>query len=719
MRKDKPNITFDELFDKVSTYIKNPKDRKLITKAYLFAYEKHFGQKRHTGEDYIVHPLNVAYILAELNADYQTICAALLHDTIEDCEVSKEEVANTFSLEIATLVDGVTKINKLNFSGDNEAMLANHRKILVGLTEDVRILFIKLADRLHNMRTLWILSEKSQKANAKETLEILVPIAHRLGMNKIKSELEDLSLRYSKPDVYFSIVEKLNQSKLERNANVDLMMNSLIEILNNHNIKHKIKGRAKSIYSIYKKLDTGRRFSDIYDLLALRIFVDTEQDCYQTLGIIHSKYRPIPKRFKDYIAMPKENGYQSLHTTVFGENGQLYEIQIRTYAMDQVAEHGVASHWSYKEKGKSIMQSAMEDKLQFFRNIMELSKEEESDELFVNSVKEDVLKNIIYVFTPKGDVVELPLGSTPIDFAYRVHSKVGDSMVGAIVNGNIVSLDYELQDNDIVKINTNKSSVPSREWINMAYTSQAKNKIKAYFNKIDKEENLKKGEEVLLKELRRKKISTSEFFKDENIDKVLEEFHVGDLTELYIGIGSGKFSGISVINVILTEEKSKEEIILSKVNNNVEIKINAKNDIIVEGIDDIKVNVASCCKPIPGDSIVGYITKGNGISVHRCTCPNMTDISERIIDVYWNDSINKKYSTNLLITALDNKNVLIDIISKTSSSDIIIQSINTINSSDNFMFDIVVLTPNLEKLNKFINDLEMLEKIIRVERIIK
>jgi len=719
MRKDKPNLTFDELFEKVSTYIKDSKDRKLITKAYLFAFEKHFGQKRHTGEDYIVHPLNVAYILAELNADYQTICAALLHDTIEDCEVTKEELANLFSLEIATLVDGVTKINKLNFSGDNEAILANHRKIIVGLTEDVRILFIKLADRLHNMRTLWILSEKSQKANSKETLEILVPIAHRLGMNKIKSELEDLSLRYSKPDVYFSIVEKLNQSKLERNANVDLMMNSLIEILNDHNIKHKIKGRAKSIYSIYKKLDTGRRFSDIYDLLALRIFVDTEQDCYQTLGIIHSKYRPIPKRFKDYIAMPKENGYQSLHTTVFGENGQLYEIQIRTYEMDQVAEHGVASHWSYKEKGKSIMQSAMEDKLQFFRNIMELSTEVESDELFVNSVKEDILKSIIYVFTPKGDVVELPLGSTPIDFAYRVHSKVGDSMVGAIVNGNIVSLDYELQNNDIVKINTNKSSTPSREWINMAYTAQAKNKIKGYFNRIDKEENLKKGEELLLKELRRKKISSIDFYKDENIEKILEEFHVGDLTELYIGIGNGKFSTLSILNVMLTEEKTKEEILLSKVNSNIEIKTHIKNDIIVEGIDDIKVNTASCCKPIPGDRIVGYITKGNGISVHRSVCPNISEIEERLIDVKWNENLNKKYSTNILVCASNNKNVLIDIISKTSSSDIVVQSINTINSSEDYMFDISVLVPDKEKLIKFINDLEMLENIIRVERLIK
>ena len=719
MRKDKPNITFDELFEKVSLYITKEEEKKMITKAYLFAFEKHFGQKRHTGEDYIVHPLNVAYILTDLNADYQTLCAALLHDTIEDCDVTMEEISNEFSPEIAVLVNGVTKINKLNFSGDNEAILANHRKILVGLTEDVRILFIKLADRLHNMRTLWILSEKSQKSNSKETLEILVPIAHRLGMNKIKSELEDLSLRYSKPDVYFSIVEKLNQSKLERNANVDLMMNSLVEILNDHGINHKIKGRAKSIYSIYKKLDTGRRFSDIYDLLALRIFVDTDQDCYQTLGIIHSKYRPIPKRFKDYIAMPKENGYQSLHTTVFGENGQLYEIQIRTYEMDQVAEHGVASHWSYKEKGKSIMQSAMEDKLQFFRSIMELSEEEESDELFVNSVKEDVLKNIIYVFTPKGDVIELPFGATPIDFAYRVHSKVGDSMVGAIVNGNIVPLDYQLQDNDIVKINTNKSSTPSREWMNMAYTQQAKNKIKAFFNKIDKEENLKKGEEALNKELRKKKISNSEFFKEENLEKILEEFHVGDLTELYIAIGSNKFSSTTVVNSINNVEKTKEEIILSRVNNNIEHKTIIKNDIIVKGIDDIKVHVASCCKAIPGDPIVGYITKGNGISIHRCNCPNVNEIDERLIDVSWNPLIGKKYSTNILVQALNNKNVLLDIIAKTSTSDIIVQSINTINNNDGFLYDIVVLVSNLEKLKKFMNDLEMMENIVHVERIIK
>lgn len=720
MRKDKPNISFEELYDKISTYIFNEEDKNIIKHAYGYALEKHTFQKRHTGEDYITHPLNVAYILSDINADYQTISAALLHDTIEECEVTKKELEDEFGFEIANLVDGVTKINRLNFNNaDNEAMLANQRKIIVGITEDVRVITIKLADRLHNMRTLWALSEKKQKENAIETLEILVPIAHRLGMNKIKSELEDLSLRYSKPDVYFSIVEKLNQTKVERNNNVELMKEALVKLLNSHGIEHKIKGRAKSIYSIYKKLDTGRRFSDIYDLNALRIFVDKEQDCYQTIGIIHSKYRPIPKRFKDYIAMPKENGYQSLHTTVFGENGQLYEIQIRTYEMDDLAEHGVASHWAYKEKGKAILQSAMEEKLQFFRSIMELSKEEANDEIFVNSVKEDMLKKIIYVFTPKGDVVELPLGSTPLDFAYKVHTKIGESTVGAIVNGNIEPLDYKLQDNDIIKINTSKTATPSREWINMVYTTQAKNKIKAHFNKIDKEENLKKGEELLNKELRRKKISTNEFFKDENISKIFDELNIGDITELYIGIGSNKFSSLSVINILQTEELTKEEIILSKVNSNSNIDVNIKNDIIVEGIDQVKVNIAACCKPVKDDNIVGYITKGNGISVHRCNCPNISDIDERLISVRWNDNIDKKYSTNILISATNNKNVLMDIIAKTSTQDITVQSINTINTTDNYMFDISILVQNKEKLEKFMRDLEMLDSIIKVERIIK
>ena len=514
MTKKNLNLTFDQLLNKIEIYDKEKEEIELIKKAYEYAAEKHFGTKRLTGEDYILHPLNVAYILVETyKVDCTTICAALLHDVLEDCDVTKEEMEQEFGKEITELVDGVTKINRLNFQGDNEATIANHRKILVGLSEDVRVIIIKLADRLHNMRTLWIMPEKKQKQTAKETLDILTPIASRLGMNQMKSELEDLSLRYYKPEAYFSIVEKLNQTKKERDNNVVEMMESVSTLLNEHDIKHEIKGRAKSIHSIYKKLDKGRRFSDIYDLLAMRVFVETEAECYQALGIIHSKYRPIPKRFKDYIAMPKTNMYQSLHTTVFGIDGHLYEIQIRTHEMDKIAEYGIASHWSYKEKGsvKASMQNAMEQKLQFFRAIIELKNEEESDEGFVQSVQDDILHDTIYVFTPKGDVVELPKDSTPIDFAYKVHSKVGDKMVGAIVNNSIVPLDYKLQNNDIIKINTNQNSFgPSREWINIVKTTSARNKIKGFFNKIDKEGYQKKGEELLNKEIRKRKLSINE-----------------------------------------------------------------------------------------------------------------------------------------------------------------------------------------------------------------
>ena len=485
MTKKNFSLTIDDIIGAVSDYITDSKEIEKIKDAYNYAALKHFGQKRLTGEEYIEHPLNVAYILTDINADYQTICAALLHDVIEDCNVSEEEFKEHFGEEIFTLVDGVTKINKLNFSGDTEVMIANHRKILVGLSKDVRVIIIKLADRLHNMRTLWVHSEAKQKEKAKETLDILTPIAHRLGMFKIKSELEDLSLRYYKPDVYFSIVEKLNQTKVERDSIVEAMVKKVSELLDSQNIKYEIKGRSKSIYSIYKKLDKGKKFSDIYDLLALRVLVDNVSECYQALGLIHSIYHPLPKRFKDYIAMPKTNMYQSLHTTVIGLDGYFFEIQIRTHEMDRIAEKGIAAHWSYKEKGSNVsasMQNTMEQKLQFFRSIIELRDEEESDKQFVDSVKEEVFNHTIYVFTPGGDVIELPNGSTPIDFAYRIHSDVGDKMVGALVNGNIVPIDYKLQSNDVVKINTNKNSPgPSREWLNIVYTTQARNKIRAFF----------------------------------------------------------------------------------------------------------------------------------------------------------------------------------------------------------------------------------------------
>lgn len=721
MTKKNIGLTYEILYKKIKSYISDKKELELIDKAYNYASEKHFGAKRLTGEDYIIHPLNVAYILTEINADCATICAGLLHDVLEDCDVTKEELATQFSEEIANLVDGVTKINKLNFESSNSAMIANHRKILVGLCEDVRVIIIKLADRLHNMRTLWVHSEKKQKEIARETLEILTPIAHRLGMNQIKSELEDLSLRYLKPDVYFSIVEQLNQTKSERDSVVMEMLNKVSELLNEHNINHSIKGRAKSIYSIYKKLDKGRKFSDIYDLLALRVLVETEQECYQALGIIHSKYKPIPKRFKDFIAMPKTNMYQSLHTTVIGIDGYLFEIQIRTYKMDEVAEYGIASHWSYKEGGRTSMQDTMEQKLQFFRSIIELNNDEANDEEFVKSVTEDVFKDTIYVFTPKGDVIELPNGATPIDFAYKVHSEVGEKMVGALVNNSIVPFDYKLKDNDIVKIITNKNSPgPSREWINMAHTTQAKNKIKAFYNKLDKEEFFKRGEELLIKQLRKSKISLQEFLESDNLTKILEEFKCGDLKELYINIGSGKYNVGNIINLMYNNTTTKEEILLRKAQVSKEIKIPViKRDIIVEGIDDIKVNIASCCKPVPGDRIVGYITKGRGITVHRMVCPNVSDLEERIISVHWNEKTSKKYPTSILVTATDTKNILLDIISKTANTDISIESINTLHTSTNNMYELTVLVDNKEKLTKFMNDLSSIKKILDVKRMIK
>lgn len=718
MAENKIN-SFDELYKSLKKYILKEEEIGLIQKAYLYAEEKHEGQKRLSGEDYIIHPLNVAYILSDIKADVSTICAALLHDTIEDCEVTSEELNELFGEEITRLVESITKINKLNFGCDNEAQVANQRKILVGLTEDVRVIILKLADRLHNMRTLWALSEKRQRENAKETLDIFTPIAHRLGINSIKGELENLSLRYSKPEVYFQIVEKLNKTKSERDEYVFKMKETVSGLLNENNIKNQIKGRSKSIYSIYKKLDTGRSFNDIYDFLALRVFVETEAECYQALGIIHSKFKPIPKRFKDYIAMPKTNMYQSLHTTVFGVDGQLFEIQIRTPEMDKVAENGIASHWSYKEHGKSDMQSEMEQKLQFFRVIMELKNEGIDDQEFVDSVKEDVLKDTIYVFTPQGDVLELPQGSTPIDFAYRVHSKVGDTMVGAIVNNSIVSLDYELKDNDIIKINTNKnSSGPSREWISIAKTAQAKNKIRSFFNKTVKEDYYNKGEELLLKELRKKKIPNS-FLCQENLNKIFDELKCVDLNELYIHIGKGKYNPSQVINVIFKENVTKEDKILKRTQNKEVVLPNAKGDIIVKGIDNMKVNVASCCKPIPGDNIVGYITKGNGITIHSMNCPNIDNLDERFIEVSWNEEISKKYPTSLLIRAIDSKNILMDIISKTSNSDITIESINTIKSSDDFMYEVTVVVENKSKLTKYINDLNSLDNVIHVERLIK
>ena len=712
MNKDNPNITIEDIINDVKRYLTDEEITKL-KEAYKYASIVHKNQKRLSGDDYIKHPLNVVHILSKLNADSDTLIAGMLHDTISVGGIKASDIESRFGVDVASLVKGVTKINRLHYNGSNETTISNHRKILVGLTEDVRVIFIKLADRLHNMRTMYMLSDEKKKLNASETLEILTPIAHRLGINQIKSELEDLSLRYLKPDVYFSIVERLNKSKNERNKFVDEMMDNVSKLLNEHGIKHEIKGRAKSIYSIYKKLDKGKRFSDIYDLLALRVFVKDVSDCYQAMGLIHSKYRPVPKRFKDYIAMPKSNMYQSLHTTVFGPEGNFFEIQIRTYEMDEIAERGIASHWSYKEQGKNLMKG-MEEKLQFFRSIMEIKESAEDID-----TKMEELKDTVYVYTPKGDVIELPYGSTPIDFAYRVHSKVGDSMVGAIVNENIVPLDYVLQDNDVIKINTsNNSNGPSKSWLDIVYTSQAKNKIRSFFNKIDKKEYLKKGEEVLAKELRKKKIPTSDLLTGDNLKKVLDDLHLANINDLYINVGSGKISASQVINTTNDNDKNKEETLLNKVMNT-NLEKESKGDIIVDGIDDIKINVAKCCRPVPGDDIVGYIQTGIGINIHKSTCPNVSSVSERLINVRWNDDIEKRYATNIIVYTNTNKDLVLTIASITQSNNLSIKSMNTIKSDGKYTFEIKVAVNNLEKLKKYMNDIEALDEVIGVERVIR
>ena len=707
------NITIEEIIDKVRNYIEDEEQIKTIEKAYQFAFSKHNGQFRKSGEAYIYHPMNVALILTTIYADYETISAGLLHDVLEDCDCTPEEMENEFGPTITKLVKGVTKLSNINFSTENDYLIDYYKKIIVGMSEDVRVIIIKLADRLHNMRTLWAIPEDRQKIKAHESLEIFAPIAHHLGIHKIKSELEDLSLRYLKPDVFYDIAEKLNKTKIERDRIVYDMQTEISDLLNEHHIPHEIKGRAKCIYSIYNKLDKGKKFSDIYDLLALRILVTTEQECYLALGLIHSKFRPLPKRFKDYIAMPKPNMYQSLHTTIFGIEGYLFEIQIRTHEMDEVAENGIAAHWSYKEnKGSNSnanLTSTTEQKLQFFKSIIDLSHDKMSSEDFVNSVKDEVLNNNIYCFTPKGDVIELPKGATPLDFAYRIHTKVGETTVGAIVNNNIVPLDYELQDNDIVKINTSKSATPSKEWVNMVKCSTTKNKIRAFFTKNEKDIYIERGKYALEKELRKRKIVFSDFLQDKNIEKICDTIKVDDLEDIYLNIGNGKQTVNGVINLIYKPEEDKTPKIVKA-----PIKSNDA-DIIVSGIDKVKVNLANCCNPVAGDDIVGYITKGNGITVHRINCHNLEMLEDRTIDVSWNNNMNKKYLTCILIYSKDSKNHMLDLIQSISMSNVSVEGIKALDRGDNTIYEVNCFVSGLDQLNKLIINLLKHQYIEKVE----
>ena len=688
-----------------------------IKEAYLFASLKHKDKKRKDGTPFITHPVAVARILTDLNVDDITIVSALVHETISESDATVLELEEKFGVEVSHIVESLTKINRLKLNDDSESSSLYLRKILVGLSEDPRVLIIKLADRLHNMRTLDSLPAYKQKQKAMETMNVLIPIAHRLGINSIKSELEDLSLRYSKPDVYQSILEKLDGTREELNNVLNEMIESVSEILSSHNIKFKIKGRVKSVYSIYTKLCTGRKWSDIYDILAMRAIVDDVSDCYLAAGLIHAKYRPIPKRFKDYIAMPKTNMYQSLHTSVFGTDGHIFEIQLRTKEMDDIAENGIASHWSYKEHTSSNIKNIMDQKLEMYKNLIDSYNEDVSDDVFRENMENELLSDLIYVFTPKGDVMELPTGSTPIDFAYRIHTNVGDKMVGAIVNENIVPIDYELQDGDIVKIKTDPNSVPNKDWLNIVKTSQAKNKIKSYFSKIDKEKYTELGCSLLEKEIRKQKLTFKDVMSEEHLNKLYKDLKVKTLDEIYLSIGSLRYTPSYIINLIYEDKKNVQDILLDKVlnNNKSNVKSDYKKDVIVAGCDDILVNIADCCHPVKGDDIIGYITKGNGVSIHKKNCSNVKDLTERLIDVKWNMDSDNIYVTKLKIYTDDNHNNMLEIITKASLKNIVVSSINEFNKNLCTGYNITIKVKDKITLENFIESIRILSFVSKVE----
>ena len=684
-----------------------------IKRAYEYALKEHAGMKRLSGDDFITHPLEVTRILLDLNVDDTTLIAAMLHEVINNGNTTYEDLKENFDDEVAMIVNSVSKINKLELPDNDEKSIIYLRKILVGLAEDVRVLYIKLADRLHNMRTNWAINPTKQKEKASETMNVLVPIAHRLGINSIKSELEDLSLYYLKPDVYNDILEKLNNTVAELDEYLEEMKESIIELLTDAGIKFEIKGRVKSVYSIYNKLNNGKEWNKIYDILALRVFVDTVAECYQVIGLIHSRFRPMPKRFKDYIASPKENMYQSLHTTVFGVEGKVFEIQVRTYEMDEIAEKGVASHWSYKEKGTKKIQSIMEQKLEMFRNVIEANTNE-SDVDFENAINSNIFADTIYTYTPKGDVVELPIGSTPIDFAYRIHSKVGDTTVGAIVNDQIVPLSYELQNDDVVNIKTNQGATPNKDWLNIAKTNQAKNKIKAYFSKKDKEEYIEKGKSILEKELRKRKLAFGEVLTSEAIDKLIKDLKLKDIEDIYLALGSLRYTASYIINLINNDKHNVDDALLERKRDLP--KINYKGDILVEGQSNIMVNIAKCCMPVKGDEIIGYITKGQGISVHKKECPNIPQDSERTIDVAWNMDSNNYYYTNIYVTIKDNKDILAEVITEVGKKNSLVRSCKTIQKNDNLVYELNIRIADKDELEKICNGILKLSDVLEVNK---
>ncbi|GAB6138288.1 RelA/SpoT family protein [Halanaerobaculum tunisiense] len=716
--------SLDEILREVETYIEQP-DLELIKKGYYLAKEAHQGQARLSGEAFVSHPLQVAKILAELELDVVSITGALLHDVVEDTAITVEEIEEGFGSEIRLLVNGVTKLNKIDFKTREEHQAASLRKMFLAMAEDIRVVLIKLADRLHNMRTLNYLGEEKRKRKANETIEIYAPLAHRLGMSRLKWELEDLSFRYLEPDKYHELANKLAKNRAEREAYIEKAIAILRENLDEVDIAGKIYGRPKHLYSIYQKMiNKEKSFSEIYDLTALRVIVDTVKECYQVLGILHEIWNPMPGRIKDYIAMPKSNMYQSLHTTVIGPKGEPLEIQIRTWEMHRIAEYGIAAHWRYKEG--SPADEDFEKKISWLRQLLEWQRDLKDDKEFMKNLKIELFEDEVFVFTPQGDVIPLPKGATPVDFAYHIHTDVGHNCVGAKVNSKMIPLEYSLENGDIVEILTSSASGPTRDWLNFVQTSRAKSKIKKWFRSQRKDKAIAKGKEKLNKELSKEQISLSEETKREKLAEIVQDSGVANIKGLYAEIGNDKFSVASIVDKLRPPEQTEAEDIspqeeLDKLQQP-KVKDTSNNQgVEVKGMEGLLVRIAKCCNPVPGDDIIGYITRGRGVSVHRTDCHNLRELKnnepERIIGVGWQVDQKASYDVELEIKALDEHSLLNELTSVISDAGINISSVNARTTKEKIAYiNLLIEISSLDHMKDVINKLESIDGVLKAQR---
>lgn len=693
-----------------------------VMKAYEYAKLMHKDQKRKSGEPYIIHPVNVAIILADLDMDVETIVSALLHDVVEDTPATYDDIKEMFSEDVAKIVDGVTKLNKLNYKSSEAFQAENLRKMILAMNNDIRVIIVKLADRLHNLRTLEYMNEEKRKQKAQETIEIYAPLAGRLGIFKIKWELEDLSLRYLDPEGYYDLVEKINKKRSEREKEINEIIKKISAELDKQDLHYDISGRPKNFYSIYKKMKgKSKSFESIYDLIAVRILVDTVKDCYAVLGIVHSMWKPLPGRFKDYIAMPKPNMYQSLHTTVISDTGEIFEIQIRTYEMHEVAEYGIAAHWKYK--GGKTQGKDVDSKLDWLRQLLEWQKDLKDPKEFIDTLKIDFFDDEVFVFTPNGDVVDLPEGSTPVDFAYRVHTGVGNTCVGAKVDSRIVPLNYKLKNGNIVEVITQKSSSgPSRDWLKFVKSPRAKQKIKQWFKSKEKDISIEKGKELFDREAKKLGLDTNILDNEKIYQKLAKELSINSISDLFASIGYGNFKEKLVINKILNIKNAIENIGLTKNEDDYLKSSSSKKDatgVRIDGLEGMKIKFAKCCNPVPGDEIIGFVTRGYGVSVHRKDCTNIANYldSDRCLDAEWDTEASDKFLANVTIRAVDRTGILSEITAMAKEANVGIQSLsaksNTI--SDIFIY-LTFEVVGKDELDKMIQKLKTINGILDVYR---